>query len=255
MKSRIANGTRLLRIIMLTIWQSLAIHWARYRGAPAHPDFPQDRWSLADDHAADAEGWNLYDIGGKLEIERNDVNDCEGAPHLTDKTALAHVTARAHAGSDLHIRALEIHDRYADPGLLDEDGFTGDDDGPRPLEPDALLPQASAINPDDRASPSRDAPDQTAARARLKRKSVGTVLRGRTSTVKEQPVCPDCASENVSADAAARWNFAGQCWEVTDVFDKGHGCDDCEQTHFRFKWRCTRLQSRAIVSSRPVPAH
>ncbi len=44
----------------------------------------------------------------------------------------------------------------------------------------------------------------------------------------EYPACTKCGSPNVSADAAARWDFATQDWTVTNVFDKGHSCDDCE---------------------------
>ncbi len=44
---------------------------------------------------------------------------------------------------------------------------------------------------------------------------------------KEVPVCSHCGSENISADAAVRWSIPDQDWEVTNVFDKGHSCDDC----------------------------
>lgn len=44
---------------------------------------------------------------------------------------------------------------------------------------------------------------------------------------KVKVVCSLCGSENVSADAATRWSVAHQEWEVTNVFDKGHLCDDC----------------------------
>lgn len=44
----------------------------------------------------------------------------------------------------------------------------------------------------------------------------------------QYPACDRCGSPNVSADAAARWNHELQDWEVTNVFDKGHHCDDCE---------------------------
>ena len=40
-------------------------------------------------------------------------------------------------------------------------------------------------------------------------------------------VCSCCGSENVAADAAARWNVGAQEWEVSNVFDEGHSCDDC----------------------------
>lgn len=40
-------------------------------------------------------------------------------------------------------------------------------------------------------------------------------------------VCSLCGSENIAADAAARWNVGTQQWEVLNVFDDGHCCDDC----------------------------
>lgn len=45
---------------------------------------------------------------------------------------------------------------------------------------------------------------------------------------KEYPSCDLCGSPNVSADAAARWDYEKQEWTTTNVFDKGHSCDDCE---------------------------
>ena len=44
---------------------------------------------------------------------------------------------------------------------------------------------------------------------------------------KEYPACDRCGSPNVSADAAARWDHEKQDWTITNVFDKGHSCDDC----------------------------
>jgi len=43
----------------------------------------------------------------------------------------------------------------------------------------------------------------------------------------EYPACDRCGSPNVSADAAACWDHQAQDWSVTNVFDKGHSCDDC----------------------------
>jgi transcription elongation factor Elf1 len=54
--------------------------------------------------------------------------------------------------------------------------------------------------------------------------------------VKTMPVCPFCGSHNVTADAAARWNQERQEWEVSNVFDKGHGCDDCGVEDIDFAW-------------------
>ena len=50
------------------------------------------------------------------------------------------------------------------------------------------------------------------------------------------PVCPKCGSDNVAADAAARWNTENQEWEVSNIFDKGHGCDDCGAEDIEFAW-------------------
>lgn len=40
--------------------------------------------------------------------------------------------------------------------------------------------------------------------------------------------CKYCGSENITADAAACWDFDRQEWVVTNVSDKGHSCDDCD---------------------------
>ena len=47
------------------------------------------------------------------------------------------------------------------------------------------------------------------------------------SIKKKYPVCGRCGSPNISADAAARWDHEKQDWTITNVFDKGHSCDDC----------------------------
>lgn len=38
--------------------------------------------------------------------------------------------------------------------------------------------------------------------------------------------CPNCGSPNVVVDAAARWNFDTQQWELSSTFDE-RTCDDC----------------------------
>jgi hypothetical protein len=50
------------------------------------------------------------------------------------------------------------------------------------------------------------------------------------------PVCSECGSENVCADAAARWDADAQAWEVVNIFDKGHSCDHCEDGDIRLDW-------------------
>ncbi len=79
----------------------------------AHPDFPSDLWTTADQAAADGEGWNIYEAHGGMEIERNDINDVEGARDFdSDDTAIEFVQEKAQAGSDMHARALAIHHKY-----------------------------------------------------------------------------------------------------------------------------------------------
>jgi len=53
---------------------------------------------------------------------------------------------------------------------------------------------------------------------------------------RQVPICPKCGSDNVVADAAARWSTGGQIWEVSNVFDKGHGCEDCGAEDISFDW-------------------
>ncbi len=50
------------------------------------------------------------------------------------------------------------------------------------------------------------------------------------------PVCPQCGSDNVVADAAARWSTETWDWEVSAIFDKGHGCEDCGAEDIEFAW-------------------
>lgn len=54
--------------------------------------------------------------------------------------------------------------------------------------------------------------------------------------IQRVPVCPKCGSDNVVTDAAARWSKANQEWEVSNIFDKGHGCDDCGAEDIEFAW-------------------
>jgi hypothetical protein len=59
--------------------------------------------------------------------------------------------------------------------------------------------------------------------------------------INQHPVCPQCGSDNVAADAAARWSPQHQTWEVSNVFDKGHGCDDCGAEDIEFVWAETSV--------------
>jgi hypothetical protein len=56
------------------------------------------------------------------------------------------------------------------------------------------------------------------------------------------PLCAECSSNNVVADAAARWNIESQDWEVVTIFDKGHCCDDCGAADIQFAWANENLQ-------------
>ena len=40
-------------------------------------------------------------------------------------------------------------------------------------------------------------------------------------------VCSKCGSENVMADAWARWSVEDQCWELSGTYDHAF-CEDCE---------------------------
>lgn len=49
-------------------------------------------------------------------------------------------------------------------------------------------------------------------------------------------VCRYCGSDDVLADAFARWNVDGQQWEIGDVYDKGAFCHKCDgETRVEFK--------------------
>ena len=53
--------------------------------------------------------------------------------------------------------------------------------------------------------------------------------------VRRKPVCPKCGSDNVVADATARWSAERQQWEVSSVFEQG-GCDECGHEDIEFSW-------------------
>lgn len=42
---------------------------------------------------------------------------------------------------------------------------------------------------------------------------------------KVQMVCPNCGSDDIARDAAARWDCESQEWELTALY--GAGCDSC----------------------------
>ena len=53
---------------------------------------------------------------------------------------------------------------------------------------------------------------------------------------KEVPVCAYCGSTEVSVDASVYWDIDTQTWEVSDIYDKGHYCNDCGG-ETRLDWR------------------
>jgi hypothetical protein len=52
----------------------------------------------------------------------------------------------------------------------------------------------------------------------------------------EKPVCRECGSDQVVADASAVWSDVEQCWQVHDTYDKGGWCEHCEGQDIRFDW-------------------
>lgn len=52
-----------------------------------------------------SEGWDLFEVEGKLEIQRDD----EMEIFASDDDAIAHVTRMAQAGSQIHQEALSRH--------------------------------------------------------------------------------------------------------------------------------------------------
>ena len=52
----------------------------------------------------------------------------------------------------------------------------------------------------------------------------------------EKPVCRECGSDDVIADASAFWSVKDQCWQVQDTYDKGGWCEACKGQDIRFDW-------------------
>ena len=63
---------------------------------------------------------------------------------------------------------------------------------------------------------------------------------------REKPVCAECGSDDVRADAYAEWNVDTQQWEVSATFDKGAVCETCGG-ECSLKWVTlpTRLEAKA----------
>lgn len=65
-------------------------------------------WTAADSAAAVAEGWDVFETSeGYYEIERDD----DAGILADDDAAVLLVVNRAAEGSELHIKALEFHNR------------------------------------------------------------------------------------------------------------------------------------------------
>lgn len=52
---------------------------------------------------------------------------------------------------------------------------------------------------------------------------------------KQKPVCRECGSDDVLADAYAEWHVGLQEWLVQNTFDKGSVCNACGG-ECRLKW-------------------
>lgn len=64
----------------------------------------REDWTREDSARALAQGWDVFDTGDRLEIERDD----EAAIFEGDEQAIAFVEARAASGDALAIKALEV---------------------------------------------------------------------------------------------------------------------------------------------------
>lgn len=53
---------------------------------------------------------------------------------------------------------------------------------------------------------------------------------------RQKPVCRECESDEVVADASAIWRADLQEWQVNDTYDKGGWCEHCGGQDIRFDW-------------------
>ena len=53
--------------------------------------------------------------------------------------------------------------------------------------------------------------------------------------IPEKPTCQDCGSDDISFDAACRWDVEKQDYVLTSTFDSG-GCSNCGQEFKRVNW-------------------
>ncbi|MBR0693633.1 hypothetical protein [Bradyrhizobium lablabi] len=47
------------------------------------------------------------------------------------------------------------------------------------------------------------------------------------TAVPTKPVCDECGSDDVKADAYAEWCVESQTWEISATFEKGSVCESC----------------------------
>jgi hypothetical protein len=52
----------------------------------------------------------------------------------------------------------------------------------------------------------------------------------------QKPVCQECGSDDVIADAFAYWDAEKQDWQVSQAFEKGGCCEACGAQDIRFDW-------------------
>lgn len=52
----------------------------------------------------------------------------------------------------------------------------------------------------------------------------------------EKPTCQDCGSDDISFDAACRWDVEKQDYVLTSTMDSG-GCNNCGHVFKRVNWR------------------
>jgi hypothetical protein len=53
---------------------------------------------------------------------------------------------------------------------------------------------------------------------------------------RQKPVCAECGSDHVRADAYAVWDIENQQWQLSATFDKGSVCETCESDECRIEW-------------------
>lgn len=56
-----------------------------------------------------------------------------------------------------------------------------------------------------------------------------------TSTTKTRPVCPECGSHEVRADAYAEWDPDAQEWTLCNTYET-YFCADCETDDISPNW-------------------